>query len=212
MPAPDRPPSRLELWVDPSCPWAWQTATWFRDLRDRGVLDIEWKLFSLELNASEPGLPFREAASRYGHAILALALARREAGGSAFEALYVALGRRLHVEKDEISGALLVEAATEAGLGGLPDRADVDPRIVDEVVAEHLAARDRSVFGVPTFTIDGSKPAYGPILSLAPSGDEALAWWEHIRWLAERPEFFEMKRWPRDLRPGHASPTPLTGS
>lgn len=203
MPAPDSSPSHLELWVDPSCPWAWQTATWFRALRDRGVLDIEWKLFSLELNASEPGLPFREAATRYGHALLALALARGEAGGSAFEALYVALGRRLHLEKDEISAPLLIEAAEEAGLGGLPERADAEADIVHEVVAEHLAARDRSVFGVPTFTIDGSKPAYGPILSLAPSGDEALAMWGHIRWLAERPEFFEMKRWPRDLRPGN---------
>lgn len=202
MPAPDSSPSRLELWVDPSCPWAWQTATWFRALRDRGVLDIEWKLFSLELNASDPGLPFREAATRYGHALLTLALARREAGGSAFEALYVALGRRLHLEKDEISELLLIEAAEEAGFAGLPERADAEADILDEVVAEHLAAKDRSVFGVPTFTIDGSKPAYGPILSLAPSGDDALSMWEHIRWLAERPEFFEMKRWPRDLRPG----------
>ena len=208
MSAPDSPPSRLELWVDPSCPWAWQTATWFRELRDRGVLHIEWKLFSLELNASEPGLPFLEAASRYGHALVALAVARREGGGSGFEALYVALGRRLHLKKDEISSGLLVEAAEEAGLGGLPDRSDAEPNVVDEVVAEHLAARDRSVFGVPTFTIDGSKPAYGPILSRAPSDGDVAAWWEHIRWLAERPEFFEMKRWPRDLRPGQGPGRP----
>ncbi len=206
MPATDSSPSRLELWVDPSCPWAWQTATWFRALRDRGVLDIEWKLFSLELNASEAGLPFREAATRHGHALLALTLARREGGGSAFEAVYVALGRRLHLEKDEISETLLIEAAEEAGFGRLPERADTEADVVDEMVAEHVSARDRSVFGVPTFTIDGSKPAYGPILSLAPSGDEALSMWEHIRWLAARSEFFEMKRWPRDLRPGHGPP------
>jgi predicted DsbA family dithiol-disulfide isomerase len=207
VPASDSPPSHLELWVDPSCPWAWQTATWFRALRDRGLLDIEWNLFSLELNASEPGLPFPEAAARYGRALVALALARRDDGAPAFEALYVAVGRRLHQEREEMSEALLIEATEEAGLSGLLDRADDGSHIVDEVVAEHLAARDRSVFGVPTFTIDGSKPAYGPILSLAPTGEEALSWWGHIRWLAERPEFFEMKRWPRDLRPGHG-PTP----
>ena len=52
---------RIRLWIDPACPWAWQTALWLRDLRDRGVLSLEWKLFSLELNSSERDAPFWDA-------------------------------------------------------------------------------------------------------------------------------------------------------
>lgn len=192
----------IELWVDPSCPWAWQSATWFRELRDLGAVRISWKLFSLELNASEPGKGFWSACERYGEALVALALARREGGDAAFESLYVAIGKRLHEDKEAISPQVVHKAAADAGQGDVPERALADPSSVDDVLSDHHAARARSVFGVPTFTVDGSKAMYGPILPLAPRGQDAATWWEHVRWLAEQPDFFELKRWPRELRPG----------
>ena len=45
-------PTPVIVWVDPSCPWAWQTARWLRDLRDQGVVRLRWRLYSLELNAT----------------------------------------------------------------------------------------------------------------------------------------------------------------
>ena len=83
---------RLRLWVDPGCPWAWQTARWLRDLRDRGMFAIEWRLFSLEVNSAGLDVPFAEATAGYGESLTALALARREQGESAFEAYYAAIG------------------------------------------------------------------------------------------------------------------------
>jgi hypothetical protein len=188
--------------VDPGCPWAWQTATWLRDLRDRGLFAIDWKLFSLEVNASEPDADFWQDSRRFGEAHVSLMLARREGGNQAFEDLYVALGRRLHEPKADMSPEVLVQASSDAGLGDLSQRAIADSRLPQEVIGEHQAARARSVFGVPTLSLDGSKVLYGPILPLAPVGDEALEWWMHIRWLLERPDFFELKRWPRDIKPG----------
>jgi hypothetical protein len=46
--------TRVTMWTDPSCPWAWQALTWLRDLRDRGVIDLTYELFSLEMNARAP--------------------------------------------------------------------------------------------------------------------------------------------------------------
>jgi len=71
-------------------------------------------------------------------------------------------------------------------------------------MAEHDAARALDAFGVPTIQIARAKVFYGPILSVAPEGDDAQKMWERVRWLAERPELFEIKRWPRDLHPGQA--------
>jgi hypothetical protein len=137
-----------------------------------------------------------------------LMLARREVGQEAFERLYVALASRLHDTKRPMTPDLLPAAATEAGLMDLVDRALVEPQLAHAVIAEHQAARERDVFGVPTLSLEGSKVLYGPIIPLAPTGDEALEWWNHIRWLLERPDFFELKRWPRDLRPGQAASGP----
>lgn len=200
------PRTPVTVWVDPSCPWAWQTARWLRDLRDQGLVDLRWRLYSLELNATfQDDLGFDDAAATYGAALKALALARREGGDSAFERLYVSLGERLHDEGVPMSHALLGEVAADAGIPDVPVRAGADPRLAQEVVDEFRAGRDASVFGVPTLEIDGAAPIYGPILPFAPRGDEAREWWTHLGWLAMRPDFFELKRWPRTSRPGVGS-------
>ena len=205
MSLPADAPTPVVTWVDPSCPWAWQAARWLRDLRDQGVVTLRWRLFSLELNATyHDDLSFSDATATFGHALTSLALARRDAGAAGFERLYVAIGERLHDGKLAMSPELLRAAAAEAGMPDLPARAEATPELEHEVTAEFQTGRDASVFGVPTLEIDGAAPTYGPILPWAPTGAEAVEWWTHVRWLAGRPDFFELKRWPRTSRPGQA--------
>jgi predicted DsbA family dithiol-disulfide isomerase len=192
-------PMPVTVWLDPSCPWAWQAMVWLRDLRDQGAVALSYRLFSLELNAAEPEASFAAAAPRYGPAMTALALALRD-GDHRFEALYVALGRRLHEERRQMSEGLLAEAAAEAGA----TLAAGDPSLEDEVVEAYREARARDVFGVPTLRVGDDKVLYGPILAVGPTGPEGLALWQHVRALADDGTFFELKRWPRDLRPGGA--------
>ena len=200
---PDAAPTPVVIWVDPSCPWAWQAARWLRDLQDRGSVELRWRLYSLELNATyQDGLSFHEAAATYGHALTTMALARREGGAEAFERLYVAIGERLHDAKEPMSPELLRSAAADADMPDLVARAAAQPDLAHEVVAEFQAGRDASVFGVPTLEVGGATPIYGPIFPVAPRGDEAAQWWAHVRWLATRSDFFELKRWPRTSRPG----------
>jgi 2-hydroxychromene-2-carboxylate isomerase len=191
----------VRVWVDPGCPWAWQTVRWLRELRDRRIVALEWSLFALEVNSSEAGTPFFEAAQRQGESLVALALARREGGGDAFEAYYSALGVLLHDRGETVSPALARRAADEVGMPGLVDRALADPSLAEEVVAEYRRARALDVFGVPTLQLGTATPIYGPILPLAPSGDEAVEWWRHVSWLIVHDEMYELKRWPRDRRP-----------
>jgi len=198
-------PTPVGLWIDPGCPWAWQTAVWLRRLAVAGRVELDWRLFSLELNALPPQTPFWEACQRDGEALVALALARREGGNPAAERLYDAIGRRLHVEKQESSAEVVRAAADDAGMPGIVDRAVAMSELTEEVTQEFLDARGRSVFGVPTLQIGTAKVLYGPIMALAPEGEDADRMWEHTRWLAERGDFFELKRWPRDIRPGEAA-------
>ena len=199
-------PTPVTVWIDPSCPWAWQGAKWLRHLAADGHVVLEWHLFSLEVNAvreMDPDAPldFWSAAERHGTSLVSLQLALHEST-AAFESLYEAIGVRLHERKQEPSADLVRAAATETGMTGILDRALARPHIAEEVVREYSQARERDVFGVPSLSIDGSKVVYGPLVARAPEGADALELWQHTRWLAERTDFFELKRWPRDVRPG----------
>lgn len=205
-------PIPVRLWIDPSCPWAWQGAVWLRRLADAGRVELDWRIFSLELNSSEPDTPFWDACRRHGGSLVALALARREGGGQAFDRLYREIGRRLHDAKEETSPELIQAAATEAGMPDVVDRAVAMPELADEVRQEFLSARLESVFGVPSLGVADRKVVYGPVFALAPEGDEAERLWEHTMWLIERPDFFEMKRWPRDIRPGATAPATVVSN
>jgi hypothetical protein len=168
-------------------------------------VELDWRLFSLELNALPPQTPFWEACERDGEALVALALARREGGNPAFERLYDAIGRRLHVDKQEPTPDVVREAADEAGMRGIVDRAVVMSELTEEIAREFVDARGGDVFGVPTLQIGDTKVFYGPIMALAPQGEDADRMWEHISWLAQRDDFFELKRWPRGIRPGRTT-------
>ena len=205
----------VRVWVDPSCPWAWQTVRWLIGLRDNGVVELSWSLFSLELNSSPPGTSFREAAPRHGRSLTALALAREEGGAPAFETLYAALGKLLHDEKEPTSPAMLRRAAVDAGFDDLPERADTT-ELDSALVEEYLEARKLDVFGVPTLRLAEHKVVYGPIIAHAPTGEDALSLWRDVYGFARRDDLFELKRWPRDVLPGEeataAAPQIPTGS
>jgi predicted DsbA family dithiol-disulfide isomerase len=191
-------PVPVRVWIDPSCPWVWQAHRWLHDLTQQGEIELDYAFFSLELNASEDRASFEGAAPRYGRALTALAFARREGGSPAVTALYVALGSRLHERKREMDDGLLLEAAHEAGL---PDLAGA-PDLGDALIEEFHAARALDVFGVPTLQVPQTKTMYGPILAVGPTGEDGLALWHAVVALLERDVFFELKRWPRDVRPG----------
>ena len=138
------------------------------------MLSLEWKLFSLELNSSERDAPFWEASQRYGEAHVALLLAHREGGDEAFEAYYAAYGALRHDQRLELAPELANKAAVDAGMPDLVERAVKDPTLADAVREEYLAARELDVFGVPTLQLlPAGSVIYGPILPLAPTGDDA---------------------------------------
>jgi predicted DsbA family dithiol-disulfide isomerase len=192
----------LVVWTDPGCPWAWETSRWLRNLRDLGLFGIEWRVFSLEVNTAGLLVPFSEAADRYGEALTAMALARREGGDPGLETYYVALGAIVHDQAEPISTEVTRRAADAAGMSGLVDRAASDPTLVEEIIREYREARDLDVFGVPSLRLGGARPIYGPIMPEAPTGAAALDWWVHISWLIGRDDVYELKRWPRGRRPG----------
>ena len=198
----------IRFHFDPACPWAWQGARWIREVRAVRDIWVEWRLFSLFLINEHHEEFGPEVRDQQLLPLRALAQARREGGNDGVERLYWAIGVRVHDVKPrpELNAELLREAATAAGLtDDLVDRATADPGTEAEVVAEHDAVvREVGAFGVPTIVLPSGRGIFGPVKALAPASEAAGELWDHVRWLTELDDFFELKRI-RSRRPGAAA-------
>lgn len=200
----------VEFFWDPVCPWAWLTSRWVADVARRRGLDVDWRFISLRLvNAGKDYerdfAPGYVAGHTTGLKLLRVAAAVREAEGrDRMGELYTTFGGDLHVRgrRDE-----LVEQY-EAGFPdylrsvGLEERyvsAANDDRWDDVLQAETdeaLARTGRDV-GTPIVSLhrDGSSYSFfGPVISRAPRGDEALRLWDAVWAVATFPGFAELKR------------------
>src|SRR5258708_23240979 len=96
----------VEVFVDPSCPWAWITSLWIKDVAPHADLAVTWRSYCLEIRDDygvAPTMPEeRREAAIAAHAISHRMLrifeaARARVGEEAVDALYTAWGHRFFV-------------------------------------------------------------------------------------------------------------------
>ena len=193
-----RTPVSINFHFDPLCPLAWRTALWVREARNLRPVDIQWRLFSLEVVNRKEGVEPDYANGRGWAALRSLALARRERGNEGIEKLYIALGNAQHGRKESIGERKVLEAcAQQAGFAaGFVDAALNDDSTIQDVLADHEEAVKRyHAFGVPTIALEGSDVGfYGPIIHTVPDGEEAAELWDYTVWALGQPNLFELKR------------------
>ncbi len=180
---------------DPLCPWCYQTSRWARRLAELGEVTLEWGVFSLEVvNLPEDQDP--DALEARAAPVLRTAVAIRDrVGRAAIGPFYAAVGRRTWEEPPppEDPGATVRAALTDAGL----DESLAEAGSWEAVLAEHRDVVERyGAFGVPTLILDaGTGPAiFGPVVSVLPSDEDAVALWRHTVWLVRYGNFSELKR------------------
>jgi 2-hydroxychromene-2-carboxylate isomerase len=196
----------VRFYFDPTCPWAWQTSVWFREVERVRDVRADWRLFSLRLVNESADDPLTDTSARSVPAMRALALVGREHGSDAVGRLYAAIGERIHDREGDLSIDLLKEALAAADLDPQTvDRALADPGTAEEVRAQHREAVDEvQGFGVPTIVLPSGRGIFGPVVAVAPTGEDAGELWDRVRWLADYDGFFELKR-ERDRRAGEAA-------
>src|SRR5437764_8990498 len=111
----------VEVFVDPSCPWAWITSRWVKDVAPHRDLALTWRSFCLEIRDDygvAPTMPEeRREAAIAAHAVSHRMLrifeaARAGAGEEAVDALFTEWGRRFFVRGTARDDALLAECLT----------------------------------------------------------------------------------------------------
>ncbi|CAN5675003.1 DsbA family protein [soil metagenome] len=193
----------IRFHFDPLCPWAWEGSKWIREAAKVRGLDVDWRLFSLEVINEDKDDPLADEHAKGTPALRALALVRREAGSDAVGEVYRAIGERTHDGDQELTPDTVRAALEDAGLAAaLVDRALGDESTIEAVRTEHDdAVSEVGAFGVPTIVCESGRGIFGPVVSRAPLGEEAGELWDHVSALAELDDFFELKR-ERDRSPG----------
>jgi hypothetical protein len=197
----------VEVFVDPSCPWAWITSRWIREVAPQRDLAVTWPSYCLEIRddygvASTVPEAFREtaiAAHAISHRMLRIfEAARARNGESAVDALYTEWGGRFFSRRAAHDDALLSECLSASHLDPdlvvAADDEKWDAPIVESMEVAYAFGGPKTQ--TPTIVVRGNRPHgfKGPVMAPAPTGEAAARLWDAIQVISEEPGFFEITR------------------
>jgi hypothetical protein len=208
----------VEFFVDPSCPWAWITSLWIKEVASRRDLDVTWRSYCLEIRDDygvAPTMPKERreaaiAAHALSHRMLRIfEAARADVGEDAVDALLTAWGRRFFDRGAVRDDTLLAEclSACELDLNLVDAARDEkwDVPIVESMSVAYEFGGPKTQ--TPTIVVRTDPPHgfKGPVMAPAPTGEAAVRLWDAIQVIAQEPGFFEITR-PRANRPRPPEP------
>lgn len=186
----------VDFWFDPSCPWAWMTSRWVDEVARLRDLDVAWHVMSLAVLNEDKESSYNDAFLPRSLKYTRLVAAARELHGQQIvKPLYDALGTQIHPggnkNPDEVIPAALAEVGLPADFAAYADSDEYDT----QMRASHFDGINRvgQDVGTPVIAVNGVA-FFGPVISPAPKGEQALKLWDAVVAAASYDGFFEIKR------------------
>ena len=171
------------------------------DVGQQKKIDVNWKLFSLRIINKDRKIPEDYAIlHKIGLKALRVAAAvRRDYGNEGVGKLYTAMGTLYHHDEEDIDDVAVVEQILQACEFPTRFSSAVDEPAWDEDIQadmDQAIAKAGDDVGVPLIVLEGGKGPgfFGPVVSPAPTGDDAVVFWDAIIAAGRFPGFFELKR------------------
>jgi hypothetical protein len=176
------------------------------EVRKTRPVIINWHVMSLAIlnEARLDELPerIRDLMGQAWAPVRVLTAAQASFGPDVLEPLYTALGTRYHPRQEPKTRATIEAALREVGLPtAIADAGDT--AAYDEALRESHQegiALVGSEVGSPIIVVPGQGPAhnkvafFGPVVTPAPTGDQAARLWDSTLAVASTPGFYEIKR------------------
>ncbi len=201
--------TKVDIWVDPVCPFAWVTSQWLLQVEKVRDVEARFNIMSLAyLNDGREGMSddYRKMmANSWGPVRVGIAV-EQQYGKDGLRAYYLQIGTMRHNDKRGFSRRSYETALERAGLDPALAAAAEDASLDDALRASHHAGMDAvgSDVGTPVIHFprpDGTTSAFfGPVIVKAPTGDEAGRLWDGLSAIATTEGLYELKR-TRDRSP-----------
>jgi len=188
---------KVDLWVDPACPWAWVTSRWLLEAQKVRDVEVNFHVMSLAVLNDGRELPemYVEFMKQAWRPVRVLIAAEQRHGNAVIEKLYSAMGSRFHIKGEKDVDVLISESLKEAGLEA--DLADAQHSTdFDEALKKsHHQGMDPVGMDVGTPVIHfGDVAIFGPVVTPAPKGEAAGKLFDGVSLVAGTPGFYELKR------------------
>ena len=192
----------VKFWFDVTCPFAWATSRWIKEVEK--VRDIEVEFVPMSLAVLNDGRDLDEGymemmKAAWGPARVFAKVKTEEP--AKVDELYTVLGTKLHGEEqagkkgsgayDELIKEALAEVGLDASYADVANTEDVDAQL-REFHNEGINSVGDEV-GTPIVKL-GDTAFFGPVITRIPSGEEAGEIFDAAVRLSEYPYFFELKR------------------
>lgn len=171
------------------------------DVGQQKQIQVNWKFFSLKLINKDREIP-QDYSILHAIGLKALRVAAavlREFGNDGVGQIYTVMGARYHHDEGDIDEpSALTEILQTCGLPARLAAGAEDETLDKDIQADmDLAiAKAGTDVGVPQIVLDGGKGPgfFGPVMSPAPTGEDAVNFWDAIIAAGSMPGFFELKR------------------
>lgn len=185
------------MWFDPMCPWAWMTSRWLMEVAEQRDIDLTWSVMSLAVLNEDKDLDddYRAWNDRAWGPVRVIIAAREQHGEDVVKKLYDAFGTRIHLGEMKDLDAVVREGLAEVGLPAELAEAAHQDTYDAALRASHERAIDLvgDEVGTPVISVNGVS-FFGPVVTPAPKGEDALRLFDGCVLVAGTPGFFELKR------------------
>lgn len=192
----------VKFWFDVTCPFAWATSRWIKEVEKVRDITVEFVPMSLAVLNDGRDLPENYTngmKAAWGPARVFAKVATDEP--NKVDELYTVMGNKVHGEEqggktgygayDELIKEALAEAGLDASYAEVANTEDAD----EALRAFHNEGINSvgDEVGTPVIKL-GDTAFFGPVITRIPTGEEAGEIFDAAVRLSEYPYFFEIKR------------------
>lgn len=197
----------VTMFFDVSCPFAWVTSRWLKEVQKVRDVDVTWAPMSLSLLNEGRDLPedyMRMMIAAKAPALVSAAVYTHHP--DLVDAFYTEMGTRIHdgegIDKQDPHGYDELLHTTLAHIGADPALYDAAHKTADEPGSfeqQLRASHDKALelvgneVGTPVLRL-GDRAFFGPVLTRIPTGEVAGELFDASVVLGSYPHFFELKR------------------
>jgi len=188
---------KVDLWVDPACPWAWVTSRWLLEAQKVRDIDVKFHVMSLAVLNEGREMPekYVELMQKAWRPVRVLIAAEQRHGNEVVEKLYSAMGAHYHIKSEKDIDVLISESLKEAGLEADLADAQLSTDFDEALKKSHHQGMDPVGMDVGTPVIHfGDVAIFGPVVTPAPKGEAAGKLFDGVSLVAGTPGFYELKR------------------